>query len=146
MATLVGTVFDEYAHLAAGDCDPVTAIGSSVAFTHDYHPGPGDTVAGTSGNDLYFINNASEHVSEAVGGGTDLVVSTVSYTLDDNVEHLLLTGSGNISGTGNGGDNVITGNTGNNVLSGAAGNDFIVAGGGNDFLDGGTGNDTLCAG
>jgi Ca2+-binding RTX toxin-like protein len=45
-----------------------------------------------------------------------------------------LTGTGNIDGTGNSGNNIIKGNSGNNVLSGA---------GGNDTVDGGAGIDTL---
>jgi hypothetical protein len=60
-----------------------------------------------------------------------------------NVENLLLTGSGNINGTGNALGNHLTGNTGNNALDGGSGNDVLAGGGGNDTLLGGTGNDTL---
>ena len=45
----------------------------------------------------------------------------------------MLTGTANLSGTGNELDNTITGNNGNNILTGAAGN---------DALDGALGNDT----
>ena len=67
------------------------------------------------------------------GEGVDAVQSSVSYTLGNNVENLTLTGSANLSGTGNADNNTIIGNSGNNVLSGL---------GGADVLDGGTGTDT----
>lgn len=37
---------------------------------------------------------------------------------------LLLTGTANINGTGNNGNNGLTGNSGNNILSGGNGNDI----------------------
>ena len=64
----------------------------------------------------------------------DLVRASVDYTLGDNVENLTLTGSGNLSGTGNALNNRIIGNTGDNILTGGAGS---------DVLDGGLGNDTF---
>jgi Ca2+-binding RTX toxin-like protein len=55
----------------------------------------------------------------------------------------VLTGSGNLDGTGNGLDNSITGNAGNNVLKGGAGEDGLKGMGGNDKLHGGSGDDRL---
>jgi Ca2+-binding RTX toxin-like protein len=97
-------------------------------------------VAGGVGNDTYFVG-AGDTVTEGAGAGTDTVNSSATFTLGANVENLTLTGSADISGTGNGLANVMAGNTGANVLNGAAGNDTLDGGLGNDTMTGGTGND-----
>ncbi|MGO4441667.1 calcium-binding protein, partial [Rhizobium sp. RAF56] len=74
------------------------------------------------------------------------IQSSVTYTLPANVENLTLTGTGNINGTGSGGNDTVTGNSGNNTLDGGAGNDTLAGGDGNDTLLGGTGNDALDGG
>ena len=40
-----------------------------------------DTMAGGAGNDTYYVDNAGDTVIEASDAGTDLVSSSVSYTL-----------------------------------------------------------------
>ncbi|MBE9220734.1 choice-of-anchor L domain-containing protein [Dolichospermum flos-aquae] len=67
--------------------------------------------------------------------------SSVDYVLSDLYENFNLTGTGNINGTGNTGNNFITGNSGNNILDGGSGNDTLIGGLGNDTLIGGLGND-----
>ncbi|MBD2268664.1 hypothetical protein H6F62_07755 [Anabaena sp. FACHB-1391] len=67
--------------------------------------------------------------------------SSVDYVLSDLYENFNLTGTGNINGTGNIGNNVITGNSGHNILDGGSGNDTLIGGSGNDTLRGGLGND-----
>ena len=52
--------------------------------------------------------------------------------LGGNVENLILTGSGNLDGTGNALANVLTGNGGDNVLDGGAGADTMRGGAGDD--------------
>ena len=53
----------------------------------------------------------------------------------------LLTGTGNLKGTGNELGNHLVGNSGSNVLVGRGGNDTLQGGAGVDRLDGGAGND-----
>ena len=92
-----------------------------------------DTMIGGTGNDTYVVANTGDIVTENAGEGIDTIQSSVAYTLSANVESLILTGTGNINGTGNALDNAITGNDGNNTLTGL---------GGADALNGGLGTDT----
>lgn len=105
-----------------------------------------DTMIGGIGNDTYVVNATGDVVTELVNEGTDLVRSAVTYTLGNNVENLVLTGTSAINGTGNALDNVLTGNTGNNSLSGGVGNDTLDGAAGTDTLTGGTGADAYLHG
>ena len=105
-----------------------------------------DTMLGGAGDDTYIVDNEGDVVTENANEGTDLVQSSITYALTDNVENLTLTGTANIDGTGNELNNVITGNSGANILDGGVGADTINAGAGNDILMGGDGNDTLDGG
>jgi hypothetical protein len=91
-------------------------------------------MTGLAGNDTYTVNNAGDLVIEALNQGTDTVQASIAYTLPNNVENLLLTGTGNLNGTGNGLNNQITGNSGNNTLNGAAGIDTLTGGVGTDIF------------
>jgi Ca2+-binding RTX toxin-like protein len=92
-----------------------------------------DTMAGGAGKDTYFVDDSGDVVTEAASAGTDLVQSSVSFTLANNVENLTLTGTAAINATGNGGANLLTGNSGNNTLNGGAGADTMIGGAGNDI-------------
>ena len=105
-----------------------------------------DTLIGCAGNDTYVVDNVGDYVLEDIGGGTDIVMASISYMLTANVENLTLTGATAINGYGNSLDNVLTGNAGANYLDGGAGNDSLIGGAGNDTLTGGAGNDTLDGG
>lgn len=100
-----------------------------------------DTLKGLDGNDTYFVDNASDSVVEQANQGHDIVYSLISNTLGANVEDLTLTGSADLSGSGNSLDNAITGNSGANTLSGNDGSDVLAGGAGNDVLSGGLGAD-----
>ncbi|WP_155773465.1 beta strand repeat-containing protein [Rhizobium leguminosarum] len=105
-----------------------------------------DTLSGGAGNDTYIVDDAGDVVVEAVGGGTDIVKTTLaSYTLAANVENLTYTGSSAFAGTGNELANAITGGAAADTLSGGAGNDTLDGGAGADTLIGGTGDDTYIA-
>lgn len=84
-----------------------------------------DTLEGGLGNDSYVVNHVNDVVVEYANGGIDRVIATSSYKLADNVENLILSGTGNITGLGNSQNNAISGSTGNNFLYGGLGNDVI---------------------
>ena len=105
-----------------------------------------DRMSGGNGNDSYHVSSSGDAVIESASQGTDSVVSSISYTLGSNVENLELTGSENLSGTGNTLANIILGNDGDNSLSGDSGDDRIEGGDGNDMIDGGTGADLMIGG
>ncbi len=98
---------------------------------------PTQPLLGTFGDDAFTVDRADVEIRDP--GGNDTVYSSVSFDLSKHpvVENLVLTGSGNISGTGNLKANTIVGNSGNNSLNGGSGKDTIFGGGGNDTLDGG---------
>jgi Ca2+-binding RTX toxin-like protein len=103
-----------------------------------------DTMIGGFNWDTYYVDNAGDVITESSPfGGTDLVNSSITYTLGSNLENLTLTGTSAINGTGNALNNVITGNSGVNTLDGGDGNDTLDGGTGNDRLIGGLGNDTF---
>ena len=106
-------------------------IGNNAANILDGGVGA-DFMQGGLGNDTYVIDNGSDVVVEAAGGGTDTIRTAFNYTLAAELENLVLTGTGNVNGTGNGVVNVLTGNSGANVLDGGVGADTMQGGLGND--------------
>ena len=71
-------------------------------------------------------------ITEQAGQGTDLVRSTITYTLPAEVENLALTGGAMINGTGNTLPNVIAGNAANNTINGGVGQDILTGSTGAD--------------
>ncbi|MEW6351947.1 MAG: calcium-binding protein [Thermodesulfobacteriota bacterium] len=106
-------------------------IGNAAANVLDGGSGS-DTMTGGLSDDTYFVDNAGDLVSENVDEGIDTVETSISYTLTDHVENLILTGDAAINGTGNALDNVIVGNSADNLLDGRGGADRLAAGAGND--------------
>jgi Ca2+-binding RTX toxin-like protein len=102
-----------------------------------------DQMLGEAGDDKYIVDNVGDTVTEGANQGVDAVQSSVTFTLGANVEHLFLTGKGDINGAGNTLDNDILGNVGNNRLIGGDGGDVLDGDFGNDTIDGGTGNDII---
>src|SRR5262245_57602487 len=91
---------------------------------------------GGAGNDAYFVDGG-DGVIENANEGTDAVFSTTHYALSANVENLVLQGSADLQGYGNGLANAIYGNSGNNLIDGGTGADMMFGGAGNDayFID-----------
>ncbi|WP_158595912.1 beta strand repeat-containing protein [Oleomonas cavernae] len=100
----------------------------------------GDYMSGGAGNDTYFVDSGLDNVDDQ-GDGTDLVNTTLGYTLPVDIENLTLLGTGGFSGFGNALNNLIIGNSGANSLYGLDGNDILDGGTGNDTLRGGHGDD-----
>ena len=118
--------------------------------------GGADLTQGGAGDDLDFVDNAGDAVAENAGEGNDAVFSTVDRTLEANVETLVLQGSADLQGYGNGLANTLFGNAGNNILDGKGGADIMLGGAGNDsyfvddandivFENAGEGSDTVFA-
>ena len=96
-----------------------------------------DTLVGGGGNDTYVVDSAADVITEATGGGTDLVqvaIATlgVTYTLANNLENATITSSVAVNITGNDLANRLTGNDSDNILDGRGGNDTLIGGAGND--------------
>jgi trimeric autotransporter adhesin len=89
-----------------------------------------DTMIGGHDATTYVVDNFADLVIEEGLTSVDKVVSSISYVLGSKLENLTLTGSAAISGTGNGGNNVIdaSANAGSNALAGLGGDDVYVIG------------------
>jgi Ca2+-binding RTX toxin-like protein len=105
-----------------------------------------DALIGGTGADTFVISSTSDTVSDPYYGlkaGADQVNSSISYTLPSVVNILQLTGSANLTATGNQNGDSIVGNAGNDTLDAGLGNDTLVAGAGLATLVGAVGNDTF---
>jgi len=116
-----------------------SSLGGSVAV-----------VGGTLG-EVSFGNNGALSIAQLLGTA-QTVYSATGGTLAVGVSSLTLTGSANLSATGNALNDLITANNGNDVLTAGAGVDTLVGGSGNDtlvsgsavaVLVGGTGTNTF---
>jgi Tol biopolymer transport system component len=104
-----------------------------------------DVLTGGAGDDTY-VTDGADIIVEAIGGGTDTIVSRLNFSLTalTQVENLTAAdGTARLALTGNGLANALTGNAGVNRLSGGAGNDRLTGGLGQDSLAGGAGRDVF---
>ena len=83
-----------------------------------------DSLAGGIGDDVYYVSNTGDVVTEAAGAGFDTVAAAVDYTLPsgNNVEVLNMIGAG-LTGTGSNGAETLISSSGPNTLIGLGGND-----------------------
>lgn len=110
-----------------------------------YGGGGVDSLYGGADDDTYIVDNNTTLVKELADEGIDTVLASVDYTLTNHVENLTLTGTENLSGTGNTMDNIIIGNSGDNIIEGKKGNDTLQGGEGSDtyVFNRGDGEDTI---
>ena len=94
------------------------------------------TLIGGSGNDTFVINSTSDVVQDTSTTSTNVLSSSVTYTLPTNVNRLILTGSGSLAGTANAGNDTLTANTGTDTLTSGTGTavDSLVGGTGADLF------------
>lgn len=89
-----------------------------------------DTLEGGLGNDTYVLRSGLHSIFDS--GGTDTVITSVSYSLQQDLENLTLSGTANVNARGNDLNNVLIGNGGHNILDGGQGADIMQGGAGND--------------
>lgn len=151
MPVLYGTNLDDILYgpndgiefyAGAGDDQIYAGVGA------DYLDGSlgADYMRGGLGDDVYIVDDIGDYVVEDSAGGTDTVVSSVSYALRANVETLYLSGALHLSGYGNSLANTLIGNSGSNSLYGDDGDDTLLGYDGQDTLDGGAGLDRMVGG
>ncbi len=136
---LVGSGFDD---ILTGDAGANVLSAGAGADSLDGGAGA-DTLNGGAGADTYWVDNVSDLVIDASGADMDTVNASVSFSLAQFLDKLVLTGSASINGVGNELGNVIDGNASTNALDGGGGNDTLIGHAGNDTLTGGTGVDNF---
>jgi Ca2+-binding RTX toxin-like protein len=99
-----------------------------------------DIMIGGAGDDAYVVDDGEDYIFESESSGRDVVLSSVSWYLDSNIEDLLLVDGASIA-IGNNLENVLEGNLSSNSLFGMESDDALIGGMGDDYLDGGTGKD-----
>ena len=97
---------------------------------------------------LVLSNPVGVQLNDGVATATiqEALQSSESVTLPPERDNLILTGSGNIDGTGNNQDNTLEGNSGNNNIIALQGNDLVRGNNGDDLILGNQGDDTLNGG
>lgn len=101
--------------------------------------GGNDVMVGLAGNDTYYVDDNSDQVIEAAGGGNDRVLIAVSHelTAGQEIEILDVLASGATTAL------TLIGNAFGQTIIGNAGNNYIDGRGGVDVLCGLAGNDTF---
>src|SRR5690348_805159 len=141
MATITGTDGTDTLSGTGGD-DTLSGLGGNDTLDGG---GGNDALDGGSGLDrAFFFNTSSGDVAVNLATGTASGPETGHDTLI-NIESAYGSGGGNVTVTGDGGDNFLSAFAGGAVfVSGGAGNDFIVANPApGSVLDGGSGQNLL---
>ncbi len=93
-----------------------------------------DYLNGGPGSDVFHVDHLGDQVVESPRwAGHDTVRASVDFWMGRaHVEDLVLGGTADVRGVGNGLMNQITGNEGGNILDGGKNNDTLIGGEGND--------------
>ena len=128
---LTGTAGDDNINGLAGN-DTIMGLGGN-----DWLDGGADvdTLYGSTGNDVYVVDNIGDQTHELSNEGYDTVLAHTNWTLSADIEQLYLLGAAT-HGIGNAGNNYLIGNELNNFLYGGDGGDRLDGGAGNDWLQG----------
>ncbi|KMK52367.1 hypothetical protein RO21_01285 [[Actinobacillus] muris] len=143
---LVGSAFDDKLTGNNADNNILGGEGNDIikgGLGNDYLDGGkgADEMYGGEGDDIYIVDDVNDKVIELANQGNDTIISTIDYTLGENVENLTLIGFTAKKATGNELDNRLIANNIGNQLNGGDGNDILIGGSGEDTLIGGAGND-----
>lgn len=125
--TLFGTEFPDLIFGGVGN-DRFESSGSS------------DTLYGGQGDDTYVVKGLADVVIERAGDGIDTVITSVPYTLPENVETLQLAPGAIATITSNRAGGTLIGNEFGTLLVGGAGTDTFIGGLGDDIFQGGVGD------
>jgi Ca2+-binding RTX toxin-like protein len=106
-----------------------TLVGGGGTDTLVSGTGTDSLVAG-SGTDVFVVNKTSDVVTVAATGTStsDVIESSVTYSLAANVQYLSMIGTGSVTATGNSLLDLIVGNTGADTLNGGTGIAMIEGG------------------
>jgi VCBS repeat-containing protein len=101
-------------------------------------------MAGSVGNDIYYVDDLNDRVIEGTNEGTGDEVRTTlsSFTLGSTAGSTYIENLTGLLDTGQ----TLHGNAQANVITGGGGDDTLRGNGGNDTLDGGAGTDTAVFG
>jgi Ca2+-binding RTX toxin-like protein len=104
--------------------------GNSLANQFFSNAARADTLTGGSGNDIYHLRHTGDRVIERAGGGTDVIYSSVHYTLAtaEAVEEVRAATGVGLRLTGNGFSQNLHGGTGRDALEGGGGLDRLYGG------------------
>jgi Ca2+-binding RTX toxin-like protein len=93
----------------------------------------GAIMYGGAGNDIYNVVSTLDRVIEVRDEGFDTVRTALSsYVTPDFVDRVIFTGSGDFTGIGNAGRNILIGGAGNDWLDGSFAPDIMQGGAGDD--------------
>jgi Ca2+-binding RTX toxin-like protein len=124
----------------SGGLDNDTLRGGDGNDTLDGGSG-NDAMVGGIGDDTYVITAANDSATELNAEGIDTVKTSLTLTLGNHLDKLVMIGSDAINATGNNLSNTMTGNFASNTLTGLDGSDRLDGNQGADTMIGGIGNE-----